>query len=230
MYCGKCGSQNPNDAAFCSHCGAKFVRTDASSASSDAPQSKATSDSPKSTHTKKPVVPIVILILVVAAFFLFSGRSPKRTVRQFMSLYTHIDKINAKKVLKLFPDEIVNAMCEEEEMDLEDLQDELDDQIQDQLEFVEGWANIDFSDVSISYKIVEIASVDDDDLRDIKREYRGTCKISNAKEATVKLTGKYDGEENSATIDFALIKVGKSWYIEPGSLYSLTSGLEDLFY
>lgn len=225
MYCKYCGEQNPDHAMFCKKCGKKLneekkadpVMKDGMGYSSNIPES------PKKSIKVRPSVVVIIaavLIVIVAATQLFGGRSYKKTVDMFI---TSIMQGDGKTLLKVIPEDLIEyGMKEDGITSRTALEEELEDAIgnpEESLKEVYG------DDWSYSYKIVDTENFTSDELKDLKEEYHTELpdmKIKAAKRITIELSVKLgDEEEQSDTIDFSLIKIGRSWYIDFSSVGSI---------
>ena len=95
MFCGKCGTQNPDTAAFCKKCGTRLnsqakptakttprvpVKTQSQS-KRPVPQNKRR----QNKNTKKIAVVAIAAVVLILAFVLFGGRSYKSTVKQYFN-------------------------------------------------------------------------------------------------------------------------------------------------
>ena len=214
MFCGKCGAENANNAEFCKSCGAKLKKET---------NEKKTLTLPDQDDKNKRIgiiaVILLIIVVVLAGIFLFGGRSYKGTIKKYVNATFDAD---GEEILDLLPEKMIDYAMEEEGQDSEDLDEIIDDmneELQDQLDSLdeylgEGW--------KISYEITDDENIKGDDLEDIKEAYEDAdIKVSAAKEAEVEITVKADETENSNTLDIALIKVGRSWYLDIMSMGNL---------
>lgn len=214
MFCGKCGAENANNAEFCKSCGAKLKKET---------NEKKTLTLPDQDDKNKRIgiiaVILLIIVVVLAGIFLFGGRSYKGTIKKYVNATFDAD---GEEILDLLPEKMIDYAMEEEGQDSEDLDEIIDDmneELQDQLDSLdeylgEGW--------KISYEIIDDENIKGDDLEDIKEAYEDAdIKVSAAKEAEVEITVKADETENSNTLDIALIKVGRSWYLDIMSMGNL---------
>ena len=214
MFCGKCGAENANNAEFCKSCGAKLKK--------ETNEKKTLTLPDKDDKNKRiGIIAVILLIIVVvlAGIFLFGGRSYKGTIKKYVNATFDAD---GEEILDLLPEKMIDYAMEEEGQDSEDLDEIIDDmneELQDQLDSLdeylgEGW--------KISYEITDDENIKGDDLEDIKEAYEDAdIKVSAAKEAEVEITVKADETENSNTLDIALIKVGRSWYLDIMSMGNL---------
>lgn len=214
MFCGKCGAENANNAEFCKSCGAKLKKE-----TNEKKTLTLTDQDDKNKRIGIIAVILLIIVVVLVGIFLFGGRSYKGTIKKYVNATFDAD---GEEILDLLPEKMIDYAMEEEGQDSEDLDEIIDDmneELQDQLDSLdeylgEGW--------EISYEITDDENIKGDDLEDIKEAYEDAdIKVSAAKEAEVEITVKADETENSNTLDIALIKVGRSWYLDIMSMGNL---------
>ena len=203
MFCGNCGSQIPEGASSCTNCGAPVK--------SASPAGKM-SDFLKSFNYKDPKflgIAAAVVAALVLVFMLFGGQSYKKAVDNFMDGVFDGD---AKQVLKSLPDDLIDFMCEEEDMSRRELTNEMDEMLDEMLEELAYYAGDSWS---VKHKITGTEKYDRDDLEDIKEMYDEIgIKVKDAKLVTVKITVKAYGMSQSMDIEIGVIKVGGSWYVD----------------
>jgi len=155
----------------------------------------------------------VVLILV---FVLFGGRSYKSTVKQYFN--ASFDG-NAKKIINLLPDKMVDYALEESGYDQDELNELLDDVGEELQDYIDMLNNYLGDNWKATYKIANTEKVTGDDLEDIQKDYKKMdIKVSAAKEVELELTIKSGDTEQSNTMRIYLVKVGRSWYLDAGSM------------
>lgn len=200
MFCRNCGAQNKDDATFCQSCGAPLSSAGGESASMARP-------------AKRPNIILiggiaVIVVVVVALFMLMGGRSEKDVVKKLVNGFS---KGDAKAIVSLIPEKVVDELCDDQDMTKKELINDLDDELDDMLDT----ANDRYDKWSISYKILDTDKLEGKKLRNIKNDYEDIdVKVKEAKILSVKLTLKADGDTENTTVDIPVIKVGKSWYLD----------------
>ncbi len=227
MFCGKCGTQNQDNAAFCKECGAQLSQTKAP-ANANAriplqvkprPQRKHVAPKGKYRQDKKMGIIAAAVIVLIAAIVLFGGRSYKSTVNKYVKAQFNVD---AAAIIRLIPDDVIDYMLEDKGYDKDDLDgliEEANDSMQDDIDsikryFGENW--------KFSYKIINAEDIKGDNLKDLKKDYkRMGVNISAAKTAEVEYTVKFGELESSNSMKFSLIKVGRSWYLDINSMGSV---------
>lgn len=227
MFCGKCGTQNPDHAAFCKECGAQLsqkkvpANANARVSSKVQPQSQRRHSAPKGRRRrdKKIGMIAVAVIVLIAAFVLFGGRNCKSAIKQYVNAQFDVD---AAAIFHLIPDDMIDYMLEDDGYDRDDLGDLIDDaneEIQDQIDSIERYLGKDWK---FSYKVISLESVKSEDLADLKKDYKKMgINVSAAKTAEVELTVKVGETESSNSMEIPLIKVGRSWYLDANSMGSL---------
>lgn len=231
MFCGKCGTQNPDNAAFCKKCGTQLnvqkkvsapTTTQTSVRVRPQPQQRRPAQKENRRQDKKvgmTAVTVVVVMVLIAAFALFGGRSYKSTIKQYVNAQFDVD---AAAIFRLIPDDMVDYMLEDDGYDRDDLDDlieDANDSIQRQINSIERYLGEDWK---FTYKIASIESVKGDDLKDLKKDYKKMgVNVSAAKVAEVELTVKVGETESSNSMEIPLIKVGRSWYLDVDSMGSL---------
>ncbi len=216
MFCRSCGAQNKDDATFCQSCGAPLSSAGGESAGTAGAVHPA----------KKPNIVLIgaaaiIVAVAVLLFVLLGGRSQKDVVKK---LVNGVTKGDAKSIVALIPNEVLEEACDEMDMDKEDLIDELDDTLDDMLE----WLDDEYDKWKITYKVKDTDDYSKKERNSIIDDYDDEydIKVKDATRIKVKFTMQADDDEDSTTISIPVIKVGKSWYLdfvnlEDYSLYSM---------
>lgn len=200
MYCGNCGTQNDDFSPFCIGCGARLNEDPAPVAPAPAPK--------KSKKGLLIAIIAAVVAVAVALVLIFTISTPKSVVKKYMDAYLDPD---GKAMLSVIPKAVVKEdigdkddqkdYVEEMEDTLDELYDEMDD-------YYDRW--------SIDYKISDVEKVDKDDLEEIQEYYEDEydIKVRAAKEVTVDVTVKVDGDKEKVEMTIYVIKVGGKWYID----------------
>ena len=231
MFCGKCGTQNPDTAAFCKSCGTRLnsqvkpaakTVTKTTARTQMQPQTEHPAPKHKRRQDKKIgliAVAAVIAVVLVLTIVLFGGRSYKATVKQFFNATFDVD---GKAIVKLIPDDLVDYVLDEsgyDEDELDEMIADIEDEFEDQIASIKRYLGDDWD---VSYKIISTEDIKGKDLKDLKEDYKDIgVKISAAKDVEMELTIKAGETENSNTITISLIKVGRSWYLDLDSMGGL---------
>lgn len=231
MFCGKCGTQNPDTAAFCKSCGTRLnsqvkpaarTVTKTTARTQMQPQTKRPAAKHKRRQDKKIgliAVAAVIAVVLILAIVLFGGRSYKAAVKQFFNATFDVD---GKAIVELIPDDLVDYVLDEsgyDEDELDEMIGDIEDEFEDQIASIKRYLGDDWD---VSYKIVSTEDIKGNDLKDLKEDYKDIgVKISAAKDVEMELIVKAGETENSNTITISLIKVGRSWYLDLDSMGGL---------
>lgn len=204
MFCRNCGAQNKDDATFCQSCGAPLSSAEAGSTVSSV-----------SRPAKRPNIVLlggvaaIVVVIIVALVMLMGGQSQNDVVKK---LVRGVNKGDAKAIVSLMPDKMIEEACDEMDMDKEELIDELDDQLDDMLDMI----NDEYDKWKITYKMKDPDDYSKKELRSLIEDYDDEYDLT-VKDATrlkVRLTMQADGDEESTTVSIPVIKVGKSWYLD----------------
>ena len=207
MFCGKCGAKNADDATVCVECGAKLNNGPAAGGSS-APVN------PDNKNRKVGMIAVaaVVVVVIIAVVALTGGRSDRATVEQFITAQFDAD---AETVIDLIPRRMIDYALEEEgygEDGLEELIEDANNTLQNQLDEIERYLGDDWD---LSYEILGEEDTDETVLEDPKRAYEEyDVNISDAKTVEVEVSVGANGMASSNSMDIALIKSGRSWYLD----------------
>ena len=211
MFCTHCGTKNDEDANFCIECGRSL-------------------DEKKGFHIpgfnfrrKQIFVAIAAVVLVVfVGNMLLGGRGYKKTIDMYMTASFEAD---AKTMFSLIPSKMLDYGLEESGYDSSDkrrLIKKIDDEMQSDIERVERSAGKKWKDIKKSYNIVSVEKIKGYELDDIKDDYKDVgVKVSAAKFVEVEITVQMGETEATNSMDIQVIKVGKSWYMDIGSMSDL---------
>lgn len=188
MFCGQCGSQNPDDARFCANCGE--VLNAAPAPEPVAPPKK----------SKKGLLFIIggavlALALVLTLIFVLGGghgaKSPEALGKKFVKA---IEKGDGKAMLALIHKDVIEADVDEEEM-IEDFEDYVEE----------------MQDYCLKFKFKGVEEMDEDDLEEViefyDEEYGLKVKDAAVLIFSVEMLGF--GEE----IEMYAVKIGSKWYL-----------------
>lgn len=213
MFCGNCGSQNPDGAANCSVCGAPLTP--------DQPPKKAGFDLASMDRNKLigfcVIAAVVLVALILVLVLIFGGRSDTATLKQYVKAAYDMD---AKKIVNLYPDVLIKVNAEEEDISKKESKEELIDDLQDDLQDLsDRYDDIDFDEIK-SLK-VEIRKEDKATKKEVREanerfedEYDMSLNAKEMKQVEIKITGKYDGDKFSIRVsNIVMVKIGGSWYL-----------------
>ena len=221
MFCNKCGAEIEAGNLFCQKCGEKLsIMEENGQKVMEAGQQTDRLVAINDSQTKKcrrigvVVVGIIVVIAIVLGIQLFGGRSEKSTIKRFVDGQM---KGDGKELVSLFPQELINGICEEEGyLNTREMILVIEEQLQEQREQVDdtygkGW--------KYSYEIVETEDYSIEDLRDMRQDYQEDydikLSIEAAKEVKIEITTSSKDGKNSSTsaVTIDIIKIGGSWYI-----------------
>lgn len=237
MFCGNCGSQNPDGATKCAVCGAPLTeekKDGKSDKGGDILAKVGLSGMDKNKLTGYAVIAAVALVLVILLIVLFSGRSDTSTLKQYVKAAYDM---NGKKIVSLTPKVLVDVYADQQDISKKDAKEELIDEMNDTLKDLDKrYSGVDFDEVK-SLK-VEIRKVEDTyskkQLRDFNESFEDMYDMKiNAKAVKIveiKVSGKYDGDKFDFKTTVMIVKIGGSWYImspDPSNLFRLLAAEVD---
>lgn len=235
MICQNCGTDITENIGFCPVCGKQLGMANNNneyvqqgytqnvfiqqgySQNGYAPQGNMpVAQQPKKDKKKIVIVAIIgfVVALLLLILFLFRGRSFDSTLKKYINGQL---KGDAGQIIELMPDELIDAICEEEAfLNKKELVIELDEMLEEELKKIEeiygkGW--------KYSYEIVEEEDYTTSEVRDLRKEYQEDYEIkldiTEIKEVKVEITmsSKDDSLENTTSMRIQFMKIGNSWYI-----------------
>ena len=222
MFCGKCGENVDDNTKFCPKCGNLISGNDR--ATQVKPEAQKYKDlvngNNKNITVGMIVVAIIGLVVISGAFWLFGGRSYKKTIKEYVNAQFNYSHDSIKKVVKLFPEgmweQVVEQGINEGEFESEGEAIEfLEEQLKEANETLEEYYGEDFK---YSYKITEEKDLSKKDIHEIEEDWEDMDvklekEIKEGKEITIKVEVKSADGENAVDneLDLQLVKVGRSW-------------------
>ena len=225
-FCKNCGNEIKGT-KFCTKCGTKVEEAQAPAAI-EFPAGMG-GMMPEKKKSKGGLIAIIIAAVAVVAiavlaflfrdqiFGLFGGgkNSPEGVAKAYMEATKDFD---AKKIVDLMPDKLVDAIAEEEfdgdkkEM-IEKIQDDLD-------EAKEKAEELGYKISKMKYEIVDVEDVDEEDIEDLNEDLKDEdidLTVKDAKIVEIEASYPVEDEDDEKTVSTKLrvIKVGNSWYMWP---------------
>lgn len=212
MFCEKCGTRNPDNAAFCGKCGAPLSGASAGGAVRATGAVKA--DNRKVGIAAAAVAAVVAVVLL---FTLLGGRGYKATAEKFVDA-CFSSQTDAESVVDLLPEKLIDYAAVQAGYTRDEVVEELDSEIRNATSYLASELGYDWK---ITGKIVSEKDLSESELERLQ-EYYDLCgvKLSAAKQLAVQLNvkSKSIGELNNIeTINITVIKSGRSWYVDPNS-------------
>lgn len=201
-FCEFCGAPMEDNVNFCGSCGKQ--QTEEAVVTTE-PAKKSVKLDPKNI---KVIGAAVVVVLVL--FFIFGGRGPEKTVKQYMKATL---KGNAKKIVKLMPKDMVDEALEQADMSKKEFIEELDEMLDEAVEYME--------DYKVSYEIDDVDDIKGEELSELKDELKemgvAKKKVKAAKEVEVEMSIREKGaskdEAMSNSMTVTVIKIGRNWYL-----------------
>ncbi len=219
MFCGNCGTENPEGTQFCAGCGADLAGEkpqEKSARKPGLPKLKVGKFHIDLNDRKVLIAGAVVLVLILV--LIFGGNSPKRVVKKYMAA---MENANGKSIYKLLPKQYINYLKDEQDMDKDDLKDMYTEWSEEIEESYENLKDEYDAKVKISYDIQDVVKIKGDDLEDIQDRYEDyyDMKVTAAKKVEVDYTLKCGDEYRQDFIQWiTVIKVGGKWCIAPSMI------------
>lgn len=201
-YCTNCGNELHGE-KFCTKCGTKTGIDVAPEVVTPLPVKK------EKKFIGKLIMVLALLGISITAFMLLTSRSYEALVKDYVKATMNGD---AEKIVSLMPDSLVDYIAEKEyEGDKKEMIFDLEDELDGMVEQLEDYG-VDLK--TISYEILEVEEMDEDEIDDLCDEYRrAELKIKEGKELKVELKIPMDGQERTNSIYIDVVKIGRSWYL-----------------
>lgn len=204
-HCTNCGAELHGE-QFCINCGAKTGTDVVPEAPAPVPTKK------KKNVLGKMIAILVVLGIAITGFMLLTSRSYEALVKDYMKATL---KGDGEKIVSLMPESLVEYIAKKEyDGDKKEMIYDLEDSLDDMIEKIED-SGADLK--TVSYEIVDVEEMDEDEIDDICDEYRrAELKIKEGKELEVKLKIPKDGQEKTNSVYITVVKIGRSWYLIQG--------------
>ena len=211
MFCKKCGSQIPDNSAFCPECGAAVSAAQAEQPSNApmAPAAKPAMDKKRLTGIIAVGAAALVVIIILVAILAGGGKGWEKVLKKEMKCARTGD---SEPLAELIPDKMYEAIADYYDVDAEELKEY----------FIDKY----LSDVSmlgddytfLKYEVTKEKDCSSSDLKDIK-EYlkeRGISSKDDVKEAVVVKVKIYfkdeDGDRDDIKGEFTFVKIDGKWY------------------
>lgn len=199
MFCGRCGTNNEPGVRFCSGCGAPMPGGAGAGSTPPSPSAPRTPGTGK--RNRRIGIVAVAAAVVIVLVVLLGGRNSYKSVA--LKFCNAMADENAKKIVALIPDDVVEAYCDLWSISEEDFVDTVQEEVEGAGEEIQD----------SKFKIVGAEDYDTDDMESTQEGYRNYCDVTvkEGKTVTIEITNQ-DGDTN--TTDIGVIKVGHTWYID----------------
>jgi len=237
MFCGKCGTQIPDGAAFCPVCNnpvsknftvEKPVVT--KEAVTEVPTEEAADvKAPAKKASTKVIVGLTVavaaVVLAVILICIFAGGVTNDPADVATGFFEAVSDGDVENMLQFFPDKFIDAVIEKDyDGDRQTFLEEGKKSLSANGMISEGIG------ISISFEVGEINEPDEDERKEcidgltkaLKEGYDLELDISDVLIIDVKMyiTTTFMGQEMNNTMqeDIELVKIGKKWYVSPEGL------------
>lgn len=221
MFCAKCGTQNEDQAVFCSSCGTRFSQSDPVEIEfpvESETEEMAIQKPARRKRSKKSLwigigvgagavcaaaVVCIALVLLVGSFF----NTPRSVVRGYMRSVQHT---NTSQFVKLIPKKILRRQYLTLYTDKSAVKatDNRMDAIKEEL-------NDEFYIWHTFYYIEKMENLPISNFVRLQQEYEQLyrCKVNDAKRVRVQVIVFHDFETTTKTYNLMLVRVGTKWYL-----------------
>ena len=180
MFCKKCGSQIPDNSAFCPECGAAVSAAQAEQPSNApmAPAAKPAMDKKRLTGIIAVGAAALVVIIILVAILAGGGKGWEKVLKKEMNCARTGD---SEPLAELIPDKMYEAIADYYDVDAEDLKEYFID------EYLSDGSMLDDDYTFLKYEVTKEKDCSSSDLKDIK-EYlkeRGISSKDDVKEAVV---------------------------------------------
>ncbi|MBQ9833390.1 MAG: hypothetical protein IJO48_06640 [Clostridia bacterium] len=214
MFCGKCGSNNPDGAFFCTACGAQ-MHSQAGNALYNSPAATKRKTSDRTIGIIAVLLAAAIVVVLCVA--LFGGKSSDSVAVDFVeAMY----KADAKTMCQLCPKEFIEEQIEKENFENKnEYYDKMSEELEDRVESLETLYGEKYK---FSCKSIGEEAYSNSDLRDIKEKYEDEfdIEVSDAKKEEIEVEEKGKKRSDTFTRYIPVIKIDGTWYIDVLSMTS----------
>ena len=211
MFCKKCGSQIPDNSAFCPECGAAVSAAQAEPKAAEQPSNAPEAPAAKPAMNKHRLIGIIAfgaaalgVIIIFVAILAGGGKDWKKVLKKEMNCARTGD---SEPLAELIPDKMYEAIADHYDVDAEELK-----------EYFMDLEIFDDDDTLVKYEIIEENECSSSDLKSIK-EYlkeRGISSKDDVKEAVEVNVKCYfkdgDGDRFDTEDEFGFVKINGEWY------------------
>ena len=211
MFCKKCGSQIPDNSAFCPECGAAVSAAQAEPKAAEQPSNAPEAPAAKPAMNKHRLIGIIAfgaaalgVIIIFVAILAGGGKDWKKVLKKEMKCIMTGD---SESLAELIPDKMYEAIADYYDVDAEELK-----------EYFMDLEIFDDDDTLVKYEIIEENECSSSDLKSIK-EYlkeRGISSKNDVKEAVEVNVKCYfkdgDGDRFDTEDEFGFVNINGEWY------------------
>ena len=211
MFCKKCGSQIPDNSAFCPECGAAVSAAQAEPKAAEQPSNAPEAPAAKPAMNKHRLIGIIavgaaalVVIIILVAILAGGGKGWEKVLKKEMNCARTGD---SEPLAELIPDKMYEAIADYYDVDAEELK-----------EYFMDLEIFDDDDTLVKYEIIEENECSSSDLKSIK-EYlkeRGISSKNDVKEAVEVNVKCYfkdgDGDRFDTEDEFGFVKINGEWY------------------
>lgn len=225
MYCKNCGNYNDDNASFCLTCGAALQQPQPQQEEGYQPAEYPQQyDEPKKKlQISKPLlfgiiggVAAVALAIILLTTLLGGQHTWKGALN---SAFNAVKNFDAEKTVDLaYPGKVLKALKEDDTS-----KSDLKKQIASSYKSMKNYMDSDYKKAwkSMSYKIVEVEDMDEDEIEDINDAYSRRYDtpdnyVKAGKVVTIEVKLKIDGEYETTETEITMIKCEGKWYVYDG--------------
>ena len=215
LYCGKCGTENPDGPRYGGPCGAPRGDAQGGTAAAVVPVTSAGA-SRRHRAVGIAAVAAVAVAVVLLVTSLLGGRGYEETVEDFLDAAFSGD---AHGILDTLPIKVLEDYADKNGMDVEAFYSEVDRLSQDLADELGAMPSYFGDQLSMDYEILGAESVSGEDLAQIQESYDAfDAEVREAKIVRIRLSFSAGEMEETWDGEVPVIRIGNDWYIDADQL------------
>ena len=212
MFCGNCGRENPEGAAFCGSCGAPMTAGETPGGQAPVKNAKANRRHKLIGLGAVLVGAVVVLALLAWLFFaLFGGRGPEDVAVRYVKAAL-VDQ-DAGAVVGLMPKEYVQKVVEDMYTSRSELIDDVEDELEDNADGIED----EYGEYTLKIRTRGVEKWTEDRVERYNgylESYGFKTRVQSGADVELHLTLNGTVDNDSQDLTLSAVQIGGKWYLD----------------